>query len=110
MGTETEMEEPSSADNQEMPEDIFNGEEYEGEEYDSEEDFGPTEEEPETDDAGIGAVITSIHIEEDDEVVVYAATMATSNSEKTENDKKVAANLMKSIKEDYEVRGSGIKP
>ena len=105
MGTETEMEESSSADNQETPEDIFDGEEY-----NDEEDFGPTEEELETNDAGIRAVIASIHVEEeDDEVVVYAATMATSNSEKTKNDKKVATNLMKSIKEDYEVWGNGIK-
>ena len=81
MGTETEMEEPSFADNPEMPEDIFDGKE----------DFGPTEEEPETDDTGIGVVIASIHVEEeDDEVIIYAATMATSNSEKTKNDEKVA--------------------
>src|SRR6266849_2168905 len=87
MGTETEMEEPSSAENPETPEDIFDGEEYDGEE-----DFGPTEEEPETDDVGTGAVIASIHVEEE------------------ENDEEVATELMKSIKEDYEVRGSGIKP
>src|SRR6266849_3020693 len=109
MGTETEMEEPSSAENPETPEDIFDGEEYDGEE-----DFGPTEEEPETDDIGTGAVIASIHVEEEeneeeDDLVVYAATMATSSSEKLENDEKVATELMKSIKEDYEVRGSGIK-
>ena len=87
------------------PEDIFNGEE----------DFGPTEEEPETDDIGTGAVIASIHVEEendeeDNEVVVYAATMATSRSDKHENDERVTTSLMKSIKVDYEVRGSGIKP
>src|SRR6266849_9204304 len=102
MGMETEMEEPSSAENPEMPEDIFDGEEYNGKE-----DFGPTEEEPETDDIGTGAVIASIHVEEEneeeDDLVVYAATMATSSSEKLENDEKVATNLMKSIKEDYKV-------
>ncbi len=59
---------------------------------------------------GTGAIIANIHVdEEEDKLFVHMATLATTTSPKTSNDTKVATELLDSIKEDYEVQGSGIK-
>ena len=106
MGADTSGEETTSPDD-EMPEDPFDGEEYDGEE----EDFGPTEvNSASDDDMGTGAIITNIHVNDDeDEIIVHAAAMATAKSPKTSDDSEVTTELLNSIKEDYEVWGSGIK-
>jgi hypothetical protein len=84
---------------------------FEGEEYEGESDVGPANKDPEPDDVGIGATIASIHVDEeadaDDDFVVYMAAIASSDSK---DDETVATNLMRSVKDDYESRGSGIKP
>jgi len=109
MGADSEAEGHASAEAEETSEDIFDRAEY----IDYDDDFGPAEVEPEPDDVGTGAVIASIHVNEenDDDEVIYAATMATTTKPSSSNDDtRVAAELIKSVKEDYEVRGSGIRP
>jgi hypothetical protein len=97
----------TTSNEEETPDDPFDGEEYEG----GEEDFGPTEAHSTSDDdMGTGAIIANIHVNDDeDEIIVHAATMAATTSPKTSDDNEVATELLNSIKEDYEVRGSGIK-
>ena len=85
---------------------------FEGEEYPGKDDFGPAEE-LELDDIGTGAIIASIHIDEDqddDDTVVYVAAMAMQRTPNSNDDTKVTAELVKSVREDYEIQGSGIKP
>jgi hypothetical protein len=94
------------ADNDGAAEDTFDGDEYD----DDVEDFGPAEVETESDDVGTGAIIASIHVDDapnDDDTVVYIAAMADS---KPSDDVTVAQQLMQSVREDYELRGSGVKP
>ena len=107
MGTDSGVEDTIFHEDETPDEEIFDGEEYDGEE----EDFGPTEvNSASDDDMGTGAIIANIHVdEEEDELFVHAATLATTTSPKTSDDIKVATELLDSIKEDYEVRGSGIK-
>jgi hypothetical protein len=107
MGADAEAEDETPAEDEETPEDLFDGEEY----PDEDDDFGPAEGETQPDDVGTGAIIASIHVneEKDDDIVVYAATMAA-ETPKAGDDVTVATELLKSVKEDYEVRGSGIKP
>ena len=62
---------------------------------------------------GTGAIIASVHVDEDevdDDMVVYSAAMAATSTSKPSNDAAIATKLLKSVKEDYEVRGSGVKP
>jgi len=109
MGADSEVEGHASAEAEETSEDIFDRAEY----IDYDDDFGPAEVEPEPDDVGTGAVIASIHVdkENDDDEVVYAATMATTTKPSSSNDDtRVVVELIKSVKEDYEVQGSGIRP
>jgi hypothetical protein len=106
MGTDTEVEEPIPTEDVESEEEL-----YDGREYDGDNDFRPAEVTPESDDIGTGAIIASIHIEskQDDDEVIYIATMAASNNSKSD-DVTVMTDLIKSIKEDYETWGSGLKP
>jgi hypothetical protein len=106
MGTDTDVEDQTSTENVEMSDEILDGTEYVGED-----DFGPAKADPELKDFGMGAIIASIHVDEESEEdeVIYMATMAMPTNSKPD-DIKVAAELMKSIKEDYEVWGSGLKP
>jgi len=107
MGAESDAEGHAPAEVEETSEDLFDGAEYIGDD-----DFGPTEDTPEFDDEGTGVIIASIHVneDEDDDEVVYAAPMNAAKPSSSNDDAKVATELIKSIKEDYEVRGSGIKP
>jgi hypothetical protein len=59
----------------------------------------------------VWAIIANIHIdkESDDDEVIYMATMATPTNSKSD-DIKVAVELIESIKEDYKVWGSRLKP
>jgi hypothetical protein len=59
---------------------------------------------------GTGAIIASIHVDDvqnDDDLVIHVATMATS---RPSNNVTVAQTLMQSVREDYKLRGSGVKP
>ena len=84
MGADSEAEGHASAEAEETSEDIFDRAEY----IDYDDDFGPAEVEPEPDDVGTGAVIASIHVNEenDDDEVIYAATMATTTKPSSSND------------------------
>jgi hypothetical protein len=58
-------------------------------------------------------IIASIHVDkehDDDNTVVYAATMAVSNNINPNDDVTVTKPLMKSVKEDYKTCESGLKP
>jgi hypothetical protein len=108
MGTDGEIEDLTSTENVEASDQLINGEEYKGED-----DFGPAEAEPELDDIATGVIIASIHVDEEhdnDDTVVYAATMVVSNKINPNDDVTVTKALMKSVKEDYETQGSGLKP
>jgi hypothetical protein len=62
------------------------------------------------DNIGLGAIVANFHItsESSDEVdIVQMAQLATTGE--TERDQKIANELVSSIKEQYEARGSGIK-
>src|SRR5271169_3537973 len=108
--TDAEVEGHTSAETTEPSEDNFEGDEYEGED-----DFGPAKDDSDPDDdVGTGAIIASVHVEEDamedNDEVVYSAAMATANTFKSNDDTAIATKLLQSIKEDYEVQGSGTKP
>jgi hypothetical protein len=92
MGTDTNVEDQTSTENMETSDDILNGAEYV-----REDDFGPAEADLELKDFGTGAIIASIHVDEesDDDEVIYMATMATPTNSKPD-DIKVTAELMKS--------------
>jgi hypothetical protein len=62
------------------------------------------------DNIGSGAIVANFHIasESGDEVdIIQMAQLATTGE--TEHDQKIANELVSSIKEQYEARGSGIK-
>jgi hypothetical protein len=106
----------ADADSEEQPhaeEDDASEANFDGEEYSEDDDFGPTEVETPLDDVGTGAVIATLHLDEvedeDDDKVVYVANMATQKTSST-SDTTVATELLKSVKTNYEVRGSGTKP
>ncbi len=106
MGAEADAGNTASANDNIVEEDTFDGDEY----NDDVEDFGPAEVETQLEDVGTGAIIASIHVEDspnDDDTVVYVAAMATSTPN---DDVTVAQTLMQSVREDYELRGSGVKP
>jgi hypothetical protein len=77
MGTDAEMEEPIPTKDVELEEEL----------YDGDDDFRPAEVTPESDDIGTGAIIASIHVEseQDDDKVIYIATIAASNNPKSDN-------------------------
>jgi hypothetical protein len=106
MGTDVEVEELIPTKDVKLEEEL-----YDRREYDGDNDFGPAEVTPESDDVGTGAIIASSHIEseQDNNEVIYIATMAALNNPKS-NNVTVVMELIKSIKEDYETRGSGLKP
>ena len=85
---------------------------FEGEEFDGEADpeLGPEED---TDEMfGMGALIASLHAideSEDDDQVIYMAAMAASDNKGGPSDETVAADLLKTVKANYEARGSGIQ-
>ena len=106
MGAETDAGNTATANDNIAEEDNFDGDEYD----DDVGDFGPAEVETESDDVGTGAIIASIHVDDvqnDDDLVVHVAAMATS---RPSDDVTVAHTLMQSVREDYELRGSGVKP
>jgi hypothetical protein len=108
MGTDGEIEDLTSTENIEASDELIDSKEYEGED-----DFGPAKAEPELHNVGTGVIIASIHVDkehDDDDTVVYAATMAVSNKINPDDDITVAKALMKSVKEDYKTWGSGLKP
>jgi hypothetical protein len=106
MGAKADADNTAPANNDIVEEDIFDSDEYDN----NVENFGPAKVETESDDVGTGAIIASIHVDDaqnDDELVVHVAAMATS---KPSDDVTVAQQLMQSVREEYELRGSGIKP
>jgi hypothetical protein len=106
MGAEADAGNTAPANVDIVEEDIFDSDEY----NEDVEDFGPAKVETELDDVGTGAIIASIHVnnmQNDDDIVVHVAAMATS---KPSDDVTVAQQLMQSVREDYKLRGSGIKP
>ena len=106
MGTEADAGNTATANDNIAEEDTFDSDEYDNDV----EDFGPAKVETESDDMGPGAIIASIHIDNaqnGDDMVVHVAAMATS---KSCDNVTVAQQLMQSVREDYELRGSGIKP
>jgi hypothetical protein len=110
-------------DNQELiiP-DIQIEEPFEGEDYDGEADVGFEPEDE--DDNGIGAVVATLHVDDsdndddvmasihviesddDDDEVVYLAAATTSSAK---DDRDIADELLRSVKTQYEERGSGMK-
>jgi hypothetical protein len=84
---------------------------FKGELYDGDTDIGPTDVEEYTDDMGPGAIIASIHVDKEsddsEDIIVYMDSMTTL---KPQLDKTITTNLLKSIKDEYKSRGSGIKP
>ena len=103
------MQTPTAEEQPHAEEDDASEDNFDGDEYSEDDDFGPTEVETPPDDVGTGAVIATLHVDErreDDDKVVYVAAMATQNT----SDTTVATELLKSVKTNYEVRGSGIKP
>jgi hypothetical protein len=106
MGAEADAGNTAPANDDIVEEDIFDGDEYD----EDVEDFGPAKAETELDDMGTGVIIASIHVDDtqnNDDIVVHVAAMATS---KPSDDVTVAQQLMQSVREDYELRGSGVKP
>lgn len=107
MGADPEsMESPAPEPEEEEP---FEGVEYEG----------PEDTDPPMDDydEGIAAIIASIHAEDNtsedepdtfdhEELATQLASLAASDPE----DKVIAESIIKSVKDDYETRGSGLKP
>lgn len=98
----------------EAPEDNDEAEEtpFEGEDFDGEADYGPIDEE--ADDNGAGVIIAGFHVasESDDEELEFdtAQLAALATTGEAESDEKLANDLVSSIKEQYETRGSGLKP
>ena len=95
IGTDTEAEDQTSSEDMEEPADTFEGEEYPGED-----DFRPAEE-PELNNVGTGVIITSIHVDEDqdnDDTIVYVAATATQRIPNSNDDTKVTVELVKSIR------------
>jgi len=98
----------------ETPEDNNEGEEtpFEGKDFDGEADYGPIDDED--DENGASVIITGFHIvgESDDKELELdsAQVAALVTTGETESDAKLANNLVSSIKEQYEARGSGLKP
>jgi hypothetical protein len=98
----------------ETPEDDEEEEEtpFEGEDFDGEADYGPIDEEVE--EHGVGVIVAGFHVvsESDDEDpeldTAQIAALATTGED--ESDEKLAKDLVSSIKEQYETRGSGLKP
>jgi hypothetical protein len=106
MGAEADAGNTAPANDNIVEENTFDSDEY----NDDVEDFGPAEVETESGDVGTGAIIASIHVDDtqnDNDTVVYVAAMATSQPS---DDVTVAQKLMQSVREDYELRGSGVKP
>ena len=96
----------------EPPEPLDDGEKpFEGEFYDGEADLGPIGTEEHFDDVGTGAVLASIHVEEEfnnsEDVIVYMDSMTMP---KSQPDATIVKDLLKSVKDEYEARGSSVKP
>jgi hypothetical protein len=84
---------------------------FEGSEYDGDADMDLAPRSDEEEPFGSGAIVASLHaVDEEDDDVVYMAVMATSDQQKETRDTTVANDLLKSVKAQYEERGSGIKP
>src|SRR5271156_1515115 len=94
---------PADALEQILSQDTFDGVEYEGDpEYEEETEPGLYDD---LDDYGVA--IASLHIDEEQEdILLLAATTAAS----AEGDIKLADDLVRSVKEQYELRGSGQQP
>ena len=108
LGIEEDQAEPETL--QEPEEEVENP--FEGEEFNSEayaeiatSDF---------EDDGIGAIVAGFHtISEDGDVkpdIEIANVTALATTGKSESDERIANDLVSSIKEQYETRGSGHKP
>jgi len=101
--TEDKEEEPQET------EEPFEGEDYEGE---LDQEFNEVDE-GEEEYESYGTTVATIHIEPDsedkdfEETTTTIATMATSNAKDEET---LAVEIVNSVKEDYELRGSGQKP
>jgi hypothetical protein len=106
MGAEMDAGNTATANDNIAEEDTFDGGEYDN----NVEDFGPAKVETESDDVGTGAIIASIHVDDaqnDNELIVHVAAMAT---RKPSDNVTVAQALMQSVREDYKLQGSGVKP
>ena len=90
-------------------EEPFEGKEYKGE---SNQEFNDTSEDEEEYES-YGTTVATIHIDSDsededlEETTTTIAAMAASN---TKDEETLAVEIVNSIKEDYELRGSGQKP
>jgi len=108
LGLDLDPEEPESPeDDNEAGETPFDGEDFDGEA-----DYGPIDDED--DENGAGVIIAGFHVigESGDEGPepdsAQVAALATTGD--AESDEKLATDLVSSIKEQYEARGSGLKP
>jgi hypothetical protein len=106
MGTKADAGNTALTNDNIVEEDTFDGDEYDKDVK----DFGPAKAETELDDMRTGAIIASIHIDntqDDDDIIIHVAAMATSGPS---NNTTVTQQLMQSVREDFKLRGSGIKP
>jgi hypothetical protein len=83
---------------------------FEGEDYDGNPDVELAQEDEE-DDYGVGAIVANIHVvdsdsDNDDDKVVHLAAVTTSS---VKDDRAIADELLRSVKTQYEERGSGMK-
>src|SRR5271170_2638198 len=82
---------------------------FEGEDYDGEPDIEVTQEEDD-DTYGAGVAIANIHVEDlDDEDDVTIAQLAATKVAETKGDSDIADELLKTVRAQYEERGSGMK-
>jgi hypothetical protein len=108
MDVNADKEEPQAPETEETP--------FEGVDYDGKTDLETPVTDYEGEEEGVGAIIASIHagdnisddkILEDSESILQLAALAASDSKEDET---VADKIIQSVKEDYELQGSGIVP
>ena len=105
--TEGEEEEPQET------EEPFKGEDYEGEQDQEFNEASEEEEEEEEEYEGYGTTVATIHVEsnsEDKDFKETTATIATMATADAKDEEALVTDIVNSIKEDYELWGSGQKP
>jgi hypothetical protein len=93
----------------EETEEPFEGEDYEGE---PDQEFDEASEDGEEYES-YGVAVASIHVEsdsEDEDLEETTATIAAMAASNIKDEETLAAEIVNSVKEDYELRGSGQKP
>ena len=107
MGIDVDPEPDPLETNEEEEETPFDGEDFKG---DADAELAPSE----YDDKGMGAVVAGLHVvcessnEGEDESLAHLAALAITGE--AESNEKLANDLISSIKDRYEARGSGLKP